>query len=148
MWKKILLILLVVIVVSAIIELLICQAYFDTYIDLSDLTRTSKYMTSNGNILVSTKKFKTLPPNYFPISPTTLIGNHIESSIFNVVDCVKNINYRTFVTDGIGIIYPIFELIRSPKYSVPTSNLYFASDNPYMKIIMIKRHGKEHFFVH
>lgn len=148
MWKKILLALLIIIIVCAIIELLLCQSYFDTYIDLDNLVHISKYETKNGNILISTKKFKTLPTEYYPIMPTTLIGNLIESSIFDIVDCMRNINYRTFITDGIGIIYPIFELIRSPRYSTPVSNLYFASNNPYMKIIMIKRHGKEHFFVH
>ena len=148
MWKKIAIVLLIIIVVCSVIELLMCQAYYNTYIDLDGIEKISRYETDEGSVLISTKKFKTLPRNYYSISPTTIIGNHIESSIFDVVSCIKNMNGRTFLTDGIGIVYPIFELIKSPKYSIPTSNLYFASNNPYLKIIMVKKHGKEHFFVH
>ena len=50
MWKKILLALLIIIVVCAVIELILCQSYYNTYIDLDGLVDTSKYETENGNM--------------------------------------------------------------------------------------------------
>ena len=148
MWKKVLLIIILIIVIVAIVEMHCCRNYYTTMIDLSDLVRTNLYHTNDGDILVSVKTFKTLPDGFYPVKPTMLIGSQIESSCQNFSSWCKNINSNTIVSDTVGLVYPIFELINYPRYVSPTSSLNFASNNPDMKIVMAKKHNKEYFYVH
>lgn len=148
MWKKIILIVILIIIIVAVVEMYCCQNYYRTMIDISDLTRTNLYHTNDGDILVSVKTFKTLPNGFYPIKPTMLIASQIESGYQNLSSWYKNINSKTIVSDTIGLIYPVFELINYPKYVSPTSSLNFASNNPDMKIVMSKKHNKEYFYVH
>jgi hypothetical protein len=132
---------------AVIIEVNEADKYFRTCLSLDGLDKQGMYETPEGIILVSTKHFKVLPKGFCAIQPTMLIGSQLEDAILNVYYTITSMDKRLFATDCITSLIPIVDIVRAPRIKQPANSIYFASDNPQIKIIMCRKQGKEYYYI-
>ena len=132
----------IIIFIACILELFYAQLIFSVVIpeDEGLLTINSyKLFTSN-------KKLINIPSGYFEITPITLLGSTIVNTFESLYNRLLLFSKETFVTDLFLFANPIIDFINLPKYTVPTSNQYFYSTDPNLKIIMQTKNNKNYYY--